>query len=348
MKILIRKIFKKKDQPQLGRMTSDTMAEHREQVLAGGRRFKYPLQYSRHKLVINAIAISLAALVLVCVFGWWRLYVIQDTGEFIYRVTKVIPVRVASADGQPVLYSDYLMSYRSSVYYSEQKEQLSARTDDGKKKMEYYKQQSLQGAISDAYAAKMAKELSIVLEDSELEGFIKEQRQSSNGEISQQTFDASTLDFLGLSSSEYRHMIAAVLLRYKVAYALDKPALAAANNAISLIASGSGSDFKALATTVSGSGVVAAYGASGWVSKVNQDGGLATAASKLAVGQTSSSPVKSSRGDGYYVLRLLDMNDSQVSYEYVSIPLTVFSSSLNKIINSDKVKKYISIEPISK
>ncbi len=342
MKISIGKIFKKKEAAPITRITTDTVSEHREQVLSSARKFKYPLQYSRHKLVINAIIISIAALILIILFGWWRLYVVKDTSEFIYRVTKVVPVPVAKVDGQYVAYSDYLLSYRSSVYYAEQKESLSAKTDLGKKKVENYKEQSMKGAISYAYASKLAKKMSIFLSDDELSSFIKLQRQSSNGEISQQTFDTSTLDFLGLSPSEYRHLISGVLLRHKIAYALDKPALAAANSAIDLINSGAGADFNSLATSVStNSGLNAVHSTSGWVSKANQDGGLAVEAAKLTKGQTSTSPVKSTKGDGYYILKLIDINNTQVNYEYVMIPLTVFQSELNKIFNDNKVHKYI-------
>lgn len=344
MKKLIKKMFKKKNIEPVSRITTDTVAEHREQILAGGRRFKYPLQYSRHKLVINAIIISIVSLLLIVLFGWWRLYIVQDTGEFFYRVTRIIPLPVASVDGQPVLYSDYLMAYRSSVYYSEQKEQLSAKTDDGKKKIAFYKQQSMQGAIADAYAAKLAKNLALSISDSELEGFIKEQRQSINGEISQQTFDSSTLEYLGLSPSEYRHRIAGALLQQKVAYAIDKPALNAANKAVDIVNSDQTMNFRTLATNISNQyNVVAIYGSSGLVPKTNQDGGLSVAASKLSKGQISPFTIKSTKGDGYFIIRLLEINDTQVSYEYVNIPLTKFDSDLNNIIKSDKLKKYITV-----
>lgn len=344
MKKILNKILKKQTPEPPSKITAETVAEHREQILAGGRRFKYPLQYSRHKLVFNAIIISVAALLLVLLFGWWRLYVSQDTGVFFYRVTRFIPVPVARVDGKAVPYSDYLMAFRSSVNYSRQKEQLNEKSDDGKTKIRYYKQQSMQGAIANAYAAKLAKELSITVTDSELEGLIREQRQSSNGESSQEAFDAVILDYYGWGPSEYRHVVSSELLRQKVAYAMDKPALAASNGALALIASGAGTDFTALATNISGQfNVKATYGSSGWVPKTNQDGGLSAAASKLTKGQTSA-PVKSSKGDGYYILRLLDINDSQVSYEYINIPLTIFQSQLDQVKSSGKVKMYINID----
>ena len=76
--------------------------------------------------------------------------------------------------------------------------------------------------------------------------------------------------------------------------------------------------------------------------KDNQDGGLAIEASKLSKLQTSS-VIKSSIGDGYYFIRLLDSSSSQVNYEYIQVPLTAFENSLNSVIKSKKIVKYISI-----
>ena len=56
-KLLIRR--KKKEQAKVPpRITNETVAEHRERVIAGGRKFKYPIQYARHPLVFNATIIA--------------------------------------------------------------------------------------------------------------------------------------------------------------------------------------------------------------------------------------------------------------------------------------------------
>ena len=344
MNKILNKIIKRRPAaPIPSRITNETVAQHREQILAGGRRFKYPIQYARHKLVFNAIIISLVTLVIVIVVGWWQLYPAQNTSEFIYRITKVIPVPVANVDGQPVLYSDYLMKYLSSVHYLEQKEQLSLKTSDGQRQVEYVKQQSLQDAIADAYAMKLAKSMGISVSDAELQGFLKSQRQSNSGEISEQTYNAVILDYYGWSPEEYSHATENKLLRQKVAYAMDKDAQTAVDNIMNTLKNNPETDFKTLVTTVTAkSGVKPVYGTSGWVPKDNQDGGLAVAASKLAKLKVSS-VIKSSIGNGYYFIRLLDVNDSQVNYEYIQIPLTAFTNSLNNIIKSKKVEKYINV-----
>jgi hypothetical protein len=343
MKKLIKKLRRRDKNPPPTRITSETIEKHREHILAGGRRFKYPIQYARHRLVFNAIIISLAAIIIAIVIGWWQLYPAQNTSEFMYRITKVLPVPVAIVDGQPALYSDYLMAYRSSVYFAEQKQQLNFKTDDGKRQIEYYKQQSMKEALADAYAKKLSKNLGISVSASELDSSLKDQRQSVNGEITQQTFDASILDILGLTPSEYRHKISNGLLRQKVSYAVDNNALKASNTVYSSVTVDPKIDFKTLADTSSKlTNTKNTYGASGWVPKTNQDGGLAIAASKLK--KSDVSPIiKSARGDGYYIIRLLDINDNQVSYEFINIPLTTFSSNLEKLIKDGKVTEFISI-----
>jgi len=343
MKKILSKIFKRKKEPLPTRITSDTVAEHRERILAGGRRFKYPIQYARHKLVINAILISLIALILVVVVGWWRLYVVQSTSDFIYSITKVIPVPVASVDGQSVLYSDYLMKYLSSIHYLVNKEQLNLNSADGKRQVTYVKQQSMNDAIADAYAIKLAGEKGISVSDSELELFLVLQRQSNGTEITEQAYQAVVLDYYGWSPSEYRHVTKNKLLRQKVAYSMDKDALTLSNGLSEILQADSSKDFKTLAEATPARGSAkAVYGVSGWVPKSNQDGGLTTEAAKLEKSQMSS-VIKSSIGDGYYIVKLIDISDDQVSYEYIKVPLTAFDNMLQSAKDKNKIDKYINI-----
>ncbi len=341
---IMKKLFKKlhrKEAPS-SRITSDTIAEHRQRILAGGRRFKYPVQYARHRLVFNAILISLGALIVAGGVVWQQLYVAQNTSTFMYRLTKVLPLPVASVDGQAVPYSDYLMKYLSSVHYLQQKEQVNPKTDDGKRQVAFIKQKSIEDAIADAYATKLATEQKITVSDSELEAFLKTQRQSSDGEISQQTYDAVILDYYGWTPDEYRHATKEKLLLQKVAYAVDKNATSQVAT-IQKAMSDPSVNFQTLVTTLNGQGLTKiTYGTSGMVPKTNQDGGLAQTASKLAKNQISS-VITSTAGDGYYFVRLLDSTSSTVSYEFIQIPLSTFTDNLAKLNATTKVKQFISI-----
>jgi len=348
MKKLINKVLHRgKDLSPPSRITSETVAEHREHILAGGRKFKYPVQYVRHKLVINAILISISAIVIAVAIGWWQLYPMQNTTEFMYRITKFVPVPVATVDGQSVLYSDYLMKYLSSIHFLETKEQLNQKTDDGKRQIEYIKQQSLQDAISDAYAQKLAHKLGISISESEFQAFLKEKRQITNGEISEQSYNAIVLDWFGWSPDEYRHMTESKLLSQKVAYAMDKDALNTINSVEVSVKADPKVDLNKLATTTAKStGIAVSYGTSGWVPRYNQDGGLATTAAKMSA-QGVSGVIRSTLGKGYFIVRLLEANDSQVKYEYIQVPLTAFAKTLAQIEKVHKVSRYISVPVLS-
>ena len=52
----------------------EKVEERREEVLSRGRKFKYPLQYAKHKLVINTVVIAVVGVVLLMVSGWAALY----------------------------------------------------------------------------------------------------------------------------------------------------------------------------------------------------------------------------------------------------------------------------------
>lgn len=345
MKKLVAKIRRKDQVDESARITTETIAEHREKILAGGRRFKYPVQYARHRLVFNAIAIAVAVLVLLVAFIWWQLYLAQNTSNFMYRVTKIVPLPVASVDGQRVEFSDYLMKYRSSIHYLEEKEQLNLATEDGKNQSDFIKQQSMQDAIADAYAMKLAKENNITVSDGELETFLKAQRNSADGEVSESTYDAVILDYYGWSPAEYRHAMQNKLLRQKVAYAIDTEAKKLSESVTSAL-SGS-TDLRAVADSINAAnGAKVSYAAQGWVPKTNQDGGLAVAAAKLNKDQVSTA-IRSTTGDGYYFIKLIDSNDTQVNYEYVHIPLTAFANKVNAAQTSGKVSKYITIPDVT-
>lgn len=348
MKKLLSRFRRKTNEPAV-RITNETVAEHRERILAGGRRFKYPIQYARHRLVINAILISIAGIVVLGVVGWWQLYLTQNTSTFVYNVTRVIPLPIASVDGQPVLYSDYLMRYRSAIHNLQQQGQINLNTEDGKRQADYHKEKSMDAAISDAYGVKLARELNLSVTDEELDAYLKSQRQSSDGEISQRTYDASILDILGWSPDEYRQVLRDELLRQKVAFSIDTTALKQSETIAAQVNTRS-SNFQTIVAVVNkAEGSEILYGAPGLVPRTNQDGGLAVAASKLNKGQISG-VIKSttiSSGDAYYFVRLLDFNDTQVSYEYILIPLTEFTNRLDTLQKENKIDQYITIPKTS-
>jgi len=323
------------------RITNETVAEHRERILAGGRRFKYPMQYARHRLVINTIAVTIVAFLLIIAIGWQQLYIAQTTNSFFYKVTRVLPLSIASVDGESVRYSDYLMYYNSSAHYLQQTEQVDPNSVDGKRQLEYIKRKSMDNVIADAYARKLARGLNITITDARINQVVDNDRNTANGRITQETYDASALNILGWTPDEYRQDIKSKLILQDVSYAIDSAAQQKEVQASQLLAQKV--DLSTIAAQLGGSGdAKVVVGASGLVPRGNQDGGLSVVAAGLQKGQVSP-VVKTTTGDGYYFVQLLDENDTQVSYAYIKIPLTKFNQQLSDIKKSGKVHEYITI-----
>jgi hypothetical protein len=323
------------------RITNETVAEHRERILAGGRRFKYPMQYARHRLVVTTILVVITALALLIAVGWWQLYSVQTTSDFFYRVTRVLPLPVASVDGEQVRYGDYLMYYNSSAHYLRQSEQLNMQSEDGKRQLDWIKRKSMDNVESDAYAAKLARERHITISNEQVAKVIDEDRNTSNGRISQETYNASALDVLGWTPDEYRQDARSKLIRQAVSYAIDEPANARQEAAAALLKQNP--DLDAAAAQLGGEGSAkVSVGLSGLVPRSNRDGGLSSAAVGLEKGQTSN-VIKTTTGDGYYFVKLLDKNDTHISYAYIKIPLTAFTERLTALKRDHKVNEYITI-----
>jgi hypothetical protein len=344
MKKLLRSRKPKKEQ-QPTRITNETVAEHRERILAGGRRFKYPVQYARHRLVFNTIIISVVALILIVVLGWWQLYPAQNSSTFFYRITRVLPLPVAQVDGQSVPYSDYLVGYRSQAHYLEFKEGVNLKATDSKGQVDYIKRKAMDDAIADAYATKLAREKNIRVTDKQINDAMTRQRQSRDGTASEETYDAIILDHFDWTPQEAREVTARKLLRQEVAYAIDDLATQNRDKVVGLLQTEK--DFDKVAAAIGGSdGTKVTAGVTPFVPRNNQDGGLASTASSLQKGQTSE-PFKSTSGDGYYIVKLLDVNnDSRISYAYIKIPLSAFEQQLTEIRKAGKIKEYISIPVI--
>lgn len=342
MKKLLRSKKAKKEQQPAGRITNETVAEHRERILAGGRRFKYPVQYARHRLVFNTIIISVVALLCIIAFVWWQLYPQQNSSTFFYRITRVLPLPAATVDGETVLLSNYLVGYRSQAHYLEFKEGVNLQAADSKNQLDYIKRKAMDDAVADAYAAKLAREKSIKVTDKQIDDAITKQRQSRDGTASQETYDAIVLDHFDWTPQEAREVTARKLLRQEVSYAIDDTATQERDLVLSKLQANPDFD-KVVAEVNASARVKVSVGMTPFVPRTNQDGGLAAMASTLQKGQLSGA-FKSSSGDGYYIVKLLDVdNDSRISYSFIKIPLTAFDERIAQVKKEGKVKEFISI-----
>lgn len=346
MKKLKKKIQQRRksaDQPQESpaRITNETVAEHRERILAGGRKFKYPHQYVRHRLVINAIIIGVVALIVTTALGWWQLYKAHNTSEFVYRITKVLPLPVGSVDGETLRYSDYLMRYRSTEQWLRNQGQLGLNGNDETTQLNFYKRQVMDELIADGFAEKQARSLKISVSDQEIQSVVDDIRKTSTGEVSEDVYEASAESVLGYSSDELRHLLGQSLLRQKVVYAMDTKARAVKDEVATALKAKNVS-LEKVAAAFKKQNKLVEYGASGWVPRNNHDNGLSRTALTLKNGQISDA-IMSTIGDGYYFVQRLGANDQQVNYQYIKVGLSEFNAALQKIKAEHKVQEYIEI-----
>jgi len=82
------------------------------------------------------------------------------------------------------------------------------------------------------------------------------------------------------------------------------------------------------------------------VPKTNHDGGLTQEAMKLKKSQVSGF-FRSTTGDGYYLVQLVNSTDTQLSYNFLRIPLTMFNQQLKTLAENKKIQEYISVKQTS-
>lgn len=341
-KSLKKKILKKSNtqETQVAKITNTTLEEQRKEILNKGKKFKYPVQYSKNRLVGNALIIALVILITGSGLLWYQLYKAQNTGEFIYRFTTVIPFPVANVDGENALYRDYLMEYRANMQIANAKKDEIESANNVKALSVLNKNKAMKNAIANAYAQKKAREMGISVSEKEIDEAFDAQRKTQNTELTESALYKIAADNYGLSPSEYRRMfIELPLLRRKVTAEIDKNAAKTRDEVVKYLNDNS-NDFSKTAEQF---GDKIEYNKPGKVRKTNIDGGRSKVASQLNVGEVSK-PFISNAGDGYYIVKLIEKNDNEISYESIKIKFTEFNSQLEKLEKEGKVKKYIKVD----
>ena len=324
---------------QIDKITNTTLEEQRREILNKGKKFKYPVQYSKNRLVGNASIIALVILITGLGSLLYQLYKAQNTSEFIYRFT-VIPFPVAKVDGEIALYRDYLMEYRANMQIANAKKDEIEGANNTNALSTLNKSKAMKNAIANAYAQKIARELGISVSDKEISEVFDAQRKTQNTELTESALYKIAADNYGLSPNEYRRMfIELPLLRRKVTTQIDKNADKLKNEVSKYLSENSNNFSKA----VEYFGDKIEYSKPGKVRKTNIDGGRAKAAANLNIGE-SSKPFISNSGDGYYIVKLIEKTDNEVSYESIKIKFTEFNKQLEQLEKDGKIQKYIKVD----
>lgn len=333
------KLSQSSEQPE-NKTEKEKILERREEVLKSGRKFKYPLQYSKHRLVIITIVVAIVALIGSVVAGWFILYKAQTTSDVMYRLTRVVPLPVANIDGENVRYSDYLMIYKSSIRPIEQQTGSSFNEgEDSESRRNYYKRSALSEAEKYAYANKLARENNITVSEKEIDDSFNDHRKVGGTELSNESFLRIVKDNFGLSEDEYRYMLKLSLLKKNVSVAIDTTAKSTVSE-VQKYLSENDNDFKKARDEFTSR--VEYEETAELVSSGNVDGGRALKALDLEKGQVSE-PLVSLNGDGYYIIKCNDKSKNEVSYVSLFIPFSEFNKKVSSLKEAGKISEYIEI-----
>lgn len=227
------------------RITNETVAEHREEVLKGARKYKYPLEHSKHRIVIVSSVLLVAALIGFFVYTGLSLYRYQSTSLFMYRVSQVLPLPVAKAGGRWVSYESYLFELRRVMHYYETQQQVDFTTDTGKQQLKTYRPRALEQVIAFAYVKDLAAQNNIRVTEQEVNDAISVLRTQNQLAAGDDELEAVMQKFFGWSLGDLRRQLRDELLAQKVAAKLDTAAFSKAQNVVLQLKNGT--DFAALA-----------------------------------------------------------------------------------------------------
>ncbi len=203
------------------RITNDTVAAHREEVIGAARKYIYPLQHSKHKIVLITTGITVAFLVIFTSYCLLALYRFQSNSTFLYRVTQVVPFPIARAGSDLVAYENYLFELRHYTHYYET--QVKTDFDDPKNRpqLEEFKKRALDKVINDAYVKKLAKQHDITVSNQEVEDQIAIVRNQNRLGGSDRVFEDVLKDYWGWTVDDFKRSLSASLLAQKVVSTLD-------------------------------------------------------------------------------------------------------------------------------
>lgn len=350
MKKLAHKVssrFKRKrgssDKATVPRITNDTLAEHREAVIAKGKRYKYPMQQTKNRTVLISSLIAVALLALLTFFTWWQLYKSQNTSQFMYRITQVIPLAVANIDGETVLYKEYLLELRSALHYLTAKENVNLSSDDGRRQLSYQKRQAMDKVLEQAYVKKLARENNVTVSSAEVDAYVDRQIKSNTIGATEEDFKGVIKEYYDWSFEDYRQSIRNQLLKRKVIAAVDTPAKAKAESVIRQ--ANRGANFAKLARQNSADEATRQNGGDvGFISITGDDpDGLLAEAKNMKKNQVSG-PVAGT--NGYYVIKLIDKRENEVRFARIFIQFSVFTTQFSELRKQDKIKEFIEISEV--
>jgi len=227
------------------RITNETVAEHREEVLSSARKYIYPLQHSAHRVVIISVSLLTALIVIFFVYCTLALYKFHNTSTFVYRVTQVIPFPIAKAGPRYVTYENYLFELRHYIHYYQTQQRVDFNSESGKQQLAEFRKRAMDLVVNDAYVKQVADQHDISVSDRELDDAIRLVRSQNRLGSNDQVFEDVLKEFWGWSLNDFKRELRQQMLAQKVVSTLDTSTQSRAKEAYAKIQGGA--DFAEIA-----------------------------------------------------------------------------------------------------
>ena len=314
----------------LPRITNETVAEHREEVLSSARKYIYPLKHSARRVVTTSVGLFAVAVVLFLTYALLALYRFQSTSTFIYDVAQVIPFPVAKAGPHFISYESYLFELRHYIHYYQTQQQIDFNSESGKQQLQAFRKEALQNVVDDAYVKQLASENHIVVTDAEVNDEIALVRSQNRLGSNNQVFADVLREFWGWSVDDFKRELTQQLLAQKVVAKLDTQTRTRAQNVLNQIQAGA--DFATLAAQYSDDAGTKGNGGQ-YASPITSNSTdvppqVVAEVAKLGVGQTSS---LIDTGSSLEIVKVDAINGSQITASHIQFnfqPLSTYTQPL--------------------
>lgn len=248
-KLVPKRLRRKKDETSVKenvpRITNETVAEHREEVLKSARKYIYPLQHSKHRIVLISTGLFIMAIIGFSAYCTLALYRFQSSSTFLYRVTQVIPFPVARTGGQFIAYENYLFELRHYTHYYETQLKVNFENGKDKEQLNQFKKRALDKIINDAYVKQLAAQHNISVSEQEVNDQITIVRNQNRLGSTEKVFEDVIKDYWGWTVDDFKRSLRTTLLAQKVVAKLDTEANQKAEAALAELKGGA--DFAAVA-----------------------------------------------------------------------------------------------------
>jgi len=324
------------------RITNETVATHREDVLKSARKYIYPLQHSKNRIIIITSTIIIVFIVAFFSYCTLALYKFQSYSTFLYKVTQVIPFPIARVNGHFISYNNYLFELEHYVHYYQTQQKLNFSTTSGQQQLADYKTRALDKVLDDAYISELASKNHVTVTNDQLNQQIAVVREENRLGDNQAEFESVLKNYYGWNLNDFKRELKTQLLAQNLVSTLDTGTHARANSTYAALQKGA--DFATLAKQVSDDTATKANGgAYGYLisqNNVNIPPTVVAALFGLKTGQISSII---NTGYSLEIDKNTGIVGNQVQASHIVFNFQDINTYLNAIKDKQKARTYITL-----